>query len=213
MNKRGQAMTEMMFILPLLLMLAVGVLGVVFMCWQGIKVQQAANIAARIQGQERVAGGPSTAMIQQDNGVALGGDSDPTSASKPLDAGQLAALRQSRKVRPGSSTVYGKIQKVVRGMFNPGDQQDLFVPMPKYGLVGYSDQVKVVRLWQLPQIFGFAPDPVTLQATAYGGEDTHMYGLVRWGHASASNLGSQSQFWSQKDAKGNRENLPNPQHD
>src|ERR1051326_2875203 len=46
----GQAITEMVIVIPLLIMLLSGAMAWVYTCWQGVKVQQAANIAARIQG-------------------------------------------------------------------------------------------------------------------------------------------------------------------
>jgi len=211
-HSSGQAMVEMVFLIPLLMILAAGVIGVVYTCLQGIKVQQAANLVARIQGQERVAGGFSFQTIQQDNGVASNsGDADPTNLK--LDS-QSQNWRTLQKPTPPSGTVYAKIKDAVHNMFDPSDAPDLFVPEPKYGLVGYSDQVKVVRIWQPPSVFGWQLPPVTLDATAYGGEDSHMYGLVRWGSTSYNTLGNNSQFWSQRDGNsGARQNLQNPNND
>jgi hypothetical protein len=203
----------MVILLPFLLTLAAGVLAVVYMCWQGVKVQQAANLAARIQGQERVAGGVSYSTIQQDNGVNQGGDVDPT-LGKPMDTARYQALiLGGQKGKPAAGSVYGKIKQLVRAQFSQAEQAGLFVPFPSYGLVGYSDQVKVVRIWQLPAIFGLNVAPVSLQATAYGGEDSHMYGLVRWGHTNAN--GSGNLFWAEKDPShpGKTANLPNPNND
>jgi len=209
MNQRGQATTEMVFIVPLLMTLAAGAMAVVYMCWQGVKVQQVANLAARVQGQERVAGGVDFSTIQQDNGVNLRGDVDPT--LNPIDATGLLALKQSQRTHPYPNTVYGKIQKLVRDQFYGHEQDGLFIPVPQYGLVGYSDQVKVVRVWQPPQIFGFTIDPITVQATAYGGEDSHMYGLVRWGHTTPG--GGGAPFWAEQGPNGKHNNLPNPKND
>ncbi len=193
----GQAMTEMVFIIPLLLMLAAGVMSVVYMCWQGVKVQQAANLAARIQGQERVAGGTSLASIAQDNGTAsTRGDWDPTKDTIKLDDARVKALRQASKAPQSLSTVYGKLHSAVFGLFGAGEQQDLFVPLPQYGSVGYSDQVKVIRLITFPKIFGLQLDPIALVATAYGGEDTHMYGLVRWGSTNSNTAAGSKRFWT-----------------
>src|SRR5262245_39084837 len=108
----GQGTTEIALMLPLFVILLGGVLFVGYMCWQGLKVQQAANLAARIQGQERVAGGyappnnPNVGVqfIRQDNGIDGGGDKIPDN----LDAldGNPDAFAQY-KVKP-TGGVYGK---------------------------------------------------------------------------------------------------------
>ena len=210
-SRRGQATTEMVFIIPLLMMLAAGAMAVVYMCWQGVKVQEVANLAARIQGQERVAGGVNFTTIQHDNGVDVPGDVDPTQNSAPIDSARLQSLEQGSKARPFPTTVYGKILKLVRDQFNANEQDGLFVPEPHYGLVGYSDQVKVVRIWQPPQFFGLNVAPITVEATAYGGEDPHMYGLVRWGHTTPG--GGGAPFWAERGSNGQYNNLPNPHND
>ena len=210
-SRCGQATTEMVFIIPLLMMLAAGAVAVVYMCWQGVKVQAAANLAARVQGQERVAGGVNFSTIQHDNGVDLRGDVDPTLGSTPLDANALQALEGAQKPKPSPGTVYGKILKLVRDQFSGSELEGLFVPEPQYGLVGYSDQVKVVRVWQPPQFFGLNIPPITVQATAYGGEDSHMYGLVRWGHTTPGGAGTP--FWAERGTNGQYSNLPNPKND
>jgi len=204
-NKNGQAVMEMVFILPLFLMLAAGVCALVYMCWQGITVQQAANLAARIQGQERVAGGVSLSSIQQDNGVAAGGDTDPTTVGN-LQSGQAGL---SQHPAP-TGTVYGKLQRAAKSMFGLSEQSSIYVPEPHYGTVGITDEVKVVRIWDPPKIFNMDLNPVMLVGKAYGGEDPHMYGLVRWG--STAYNGSQK-FWAQKGSNGRPENLPNPNGD
>jgi hypothetical protein len=202
----------MVFVIPVLLTLAGAAVTVVYMCWQGIKVQEVANLAARVQGQERVAGGVDLSTIQQDNGTNLRGDIDPTLASQPMDSAGLAALQGRQLPTPLPTTVYGKILKLVRDQFNTSELSGLFVPEPQYGLVGYSDQVKVVRIWQPPSYFGFNVPPITVQATAYGGEDPHAYGLVRWGHTSPD--GGGAPFWAEKNGSNDQyNNLPNPNHD
>jgi hypothetical protein len=200
----------MVFLIPLLMTLAAGTLAVVYMSWQGVKVQQVANLAARIQGQERVAGGIDFSTIQHDNGVDLPGDVDPTLNSAALDAANLQTLEQTPKAHPSPNTVYGKIEKLIRDQFYGNEQAGLFIPPPQYGLVGYSDQVKVVRIWQPPQFFGFNVPPITVEATAYGGEDAHMYGLVRWGHTNQG--GGGAPFWAEH-SNGQYTNLPNPNND
>jgi hypothetical protein len=213
-REAGQATTEMVFVIPILLTLAAAAMAVVYMCWQGVKVQEVANLAARIQGQERVAGGVDFATIQQDNGVNLGGDIDPTKSGQPLDSAGYQALQQRQSPHPPPNTVYGKILKLVKDQFGPGEPGILSVPPPKYGLVGYSDQVKVVRVWQPPKFFWFDVPLITVQATAYGGEDPHAYGLVRWGHTTSG--GGGSPFWAEQGSGPNGQQyntLPNPNHD
>jgi len=50
-----------------------------------------------------------------------------------------------------------------------------------------SDKVQVIRLLQPPKIFDLQLPPVKLEASAYGGEDPHMYGLPRWGKVDKNN--------------------------
>src|SRR5688572_3895751 len=69
-RRAGQATTEMLFILPLLLILAACAAYITYICWQGLKVQQAANLAARINGQERVGGAKDFNQIYLDNGLS-----------------------------------------------------------------------------------------------------------------------------------------------
>ena len=203
MNKRGQAMTEMVFVIPLLVMLAAGVMSVVYMCWQGVKVQQAANLAARIQGQERVAGGVNQSAIAMDNGVPGSnfGDRD----LKKMSPGEQRAYEKARQGgAPIYSGVYGKIQKAVRTIFESGDQSGISIPTPKYGTVGYSDKVTVQRVIVPPSFFGLSVSPQVLEGTAYGGEDSHMYGLVRWGSTNPNSTAGNNKFWTQSNnLKGN----------
>jgi hypothetical protein len=200
-SHNGQAMTEMIFILPLFLFLTGGAMAVTYMCWQGIKVQQAANLAARIEGQERVAGGPGVTDIQQVNGLYPGvGDADPTDPANRalIMKNPSSALNALTKARPpdvaGQPSVYGKYYDVIRGMFSSGENQKLYVPPPNIGV--NTDQVKVVRVMAPPSIFGRQLPSLTLEGDAYGGEDPHMYSLPRWGHfGSPTSNNSNQLFW------------------
>lgn len=181
-NRQGQASIEVMLLLPLFMLLAAGFLCVGYMCWQGIKVQQAANLAARIQGQERVAGGTSSGSIDNDNGINQGfGDKAPMEPSK----NQLVSLSGFGKNQPPTTSVYGRYYKEVQDMFNKGEQEKLYIPEPKTGI--NTDRVRVVRILQPPKIFGLQLDPIVFDATAYGGEDSRMYGLPRWGRTANGN--------------------------
>jgi hypothetical protein len=185
MNKKGQASAELVILLPLFLMLAAGAMSFAYMCWQGIKVQQAANLAARMQGQERVSGSSSVDWIKQDNGVGMGfGDTAPE-----VDSAQKVVTSQGERSAPPATSVYGRFYREVQGMFTPGEQEKLFIPEPHAGL--NSDAVNVVRLLQPPKNMGLKLPPIKLEATAYGGEDPHMYGLPRWGRPQ----GSSQQFY------------------
>ena len=199
-NRRGQAMTEMVFVIPLLLMLAAGVMSVIYICWQGIKVQQAANLGARIQGQEQVAGGASLQSIADDNGTSsTTGDPDLTK----LTPQQLIDFQKSKQsVHVVRSGVYGKIENAIQGLFGSTEREGLSVPLPTYGSVGFSDKVTVQRVISPPSILPM--NPIVVQGTAYGGEDPHMYGLVRWGSTNNNGAGK---FWADPT------NLPNPKQD
>ena len=196
-RSRGQAITEMLFILPLFVVLSVGMVSVGYMCMQGMKVQEAANLAARIQGQERVLGGPDVTRINQDNGVDGGGDKLPTGA-------ELYSLKsdQLEHHKPAYG-VYAKVYSTIQSMFSAAEQKGLLIPPPKQGV--NSDQVQVVRVLTPPKILNLPNIP--LQATAYGGEDPHMYGLPRWGHVGVNtgNSNGTGLFWQNTvtSSKGN----------
>ena len=187
-GRSGQGMSEITLMLPLFILLAGGAMAVAYICWQGIKVQQAANLAARIQGQERVSGASASDasvgqhFIEQDNGVDGGGDTVPDDASIQGLSNNPNALNGFHTKPTGG--VYGKLYQAVHDMFNPGEQKKLFVPLPIQGL--NTDSVEVVRVLNPPKIFDMQLKPVKLQARAYGGEDTHLYGLPRWGRDNAN---------------------------
>jgi len=209
----GQSIVEMVFLIPLLLMLVTGALFVVYCCSQGIKVQQAANLAARIQGQEGVNGGLSLGSIQADNGVYNGADGQPLGVpdlgqfSGALSPAQLDLLRTQREQQEISATsVYGKIQAAVQQFFTSSERTNLWTLAPVTGNSGISYAVNVIRVIMPPNVFGLNLQPLTLGATAYGGEDPHEFGLPRWGSTDANGAGGQ--FWTQKDSQGNYVNLP-----
>jgi hypothetical protein len=187
-SNSGQATTEIVIMLPLFLLLAFGAIAITYICWQGIKVQEAANLAARIQGQERISGGHSEESIRQDNGLDGGFDKLPTAE----DLSQLDSSDDGLsgfKSKPAGG-VYGRYYQAVHDMFGKGEQKKLFVPPPtNVGL--NTDTIKVVRVLNPPKFFDFKLKPIRLEATAYGGEDVHMYALPRWG----STEGSSDQFY------------------
>ncbi len=182
-RQSGQAATEMVFILPLLATLVGAGMVVLYCCWQGIKTQQAANFAARIQGQERVMGSISKDEIENENGVGIdvttsGGDPDPTDSSG-------GSNDHPAHGSPVPNSVYEHIRKNVFDMFG-NSSNNVYVPPPRIGQ--NVDKVTVVRIIQMPKI-PFTTSPgrtLKLKAEAYGGEDTLMYGLPRWGHTSNS---------------------------
>ena len=191
MTRRGQASLEMVFLIPLFAGIIGGGMFMVYSFWQGIKVQQGANLAARIQGQERVSGGLTKQGIEDTNGVGVdmsfsNGDSDPTQTTNPTPT-KAAGL--------SANTVYGRYRKAVQEMFS--DSSQVYVPPP---LIGQNiDKVKVVRVINVPKIPFFesknASKQIKLEGTAWGGEDTYMYGLPRWGQTSnVNNTGSDSEW-------------------
>ena len=187
----GQATSEMVFILPLLIILAGGAICIVYMCWQGVKTQEAANYAARIEGQERVSGGVSADDINRTMGLGMGGDKDPT-----LNKDKMTA-EEARNLRPSGgsmsiTSVYGKYRDEVRKMFSIGERDHVHVMPPVRNSL--TDQVKVVRVMTPPKIFNFQMDPVMVASTAYGGECTNAYGLPCWAHTGDNQSGSEL-YW------------------
>jgi hypothetical protein len=185
----GQAMTEMVFLLPLLVILAAGCLIVAYMCWQGIQVQAAAGYAARIYGQERVGGALTQADIMQENGLLQAngqvGDDDPTAPGQNLQQRRSDSYRRAQPRSGVFASLYGS----VRGFFTPRENQSLYIPGPEHGPGGVTDSVKVVRVFEFSSIFGWKPDKVAITGKGYGGEDSLMYGVPRWGRDSPSATG------------------------
>ena len=192
-SKSGQSLAEMVVFLPMLLMMAAGAIFIVYMCWQGVKVQQAANMAARVEGEERVAGGTSAGSIREVNGLGIGGDEDITANGMP-DASSLSGKNSTNLAAIPTNSVYGKYRSLVRGMFGAGEIPHLFVPPPVLG--ANTDRVKVTRVMTPPSVFGMQMTPVVIDATAYGGEDSHMYALPRWG-CTGSNCDPSKPYWQQ----------------
>ncbi len=172
----GQATTEILLLLPVFIIMAGISLSVGYICWQGIKVQQAANLAARIQGQQRVSGGTSVNQINDENGINDNADPFP---GENEDLTQLGANKA-----PSSDSVYGQYRAAVREMFLPKEQERLYVKKAVQGV--NSDQIKVVRVLVPPRLFGLQLRPIRLEATAYGGEDSRMFGLPRWGKVGSN---------------------------
>lgn len=200
MNRKGQATTEMVFLLPILILVIGGGIALVYMCWQGLVVQQAANVAARIQGEERVGGGTSLDQIYQQNGEGpyTSGDSDPTQMDP----------KQAHVTSPPPDSVYEKYYKVVKKMFGAYAGQT-FVPPP---VIGQNvDQVTVARVISLTKLkvpgFKWKQDQAVLSGKAWGGEDTYMYGLPRWGKSGGSGGSNGQPEWKnllRETANGNQ---------
>lgn len=206
MNRRGQATTEMVFIFPLLLAVIGAFMFLLYGAWQGIKTQQAANLAARIQGQERVQGGTGLPEIDRENGNAVGqGDtlsmdsSDSTDSSRPKAHGNIN--------QPSRTSVYGRYYFLIKEQLFPKNAQ-VIIPAP---VIGQNiDKVSVFRLIDVPNIPfikpGTLPKQIQLQGTAWGGEDTYMYALPRWGQTGSG--GSGAPEWNNLTKE-----LPAGQHD
>ncbi len=178
----GQAAMEMVFILPILLTLIGGGMFIVYACWQGIHVQQAANLAARIQGQERLGGGKSLGEIDRQNGVSSFDAADTSQWNK--------AFAPPSQNEPPARSVYGKYYHLAKNLISSGFQGDhVYISPP---LIGQNvDKVRVIHTLHLPKIPFFkwpaGQEQITMEAVAYGGEDTNMYGLPRWGESDQSN--------------------------
>ena len=172
----------MILLVPLFVMLSGGAISVAYMCWQGVKVQQAANLAARIEGQERVSGGRVTTDIDVINGTnnGTGDDELDDKTLKNQLRNNPNAIRGDQHP-PSPNSVYGKFYKAAKDMFTPSEQNNLLIPQATPGLVGNTDQVNITRVIQPLKILNLQINPITLHASAYGGEDPHMYGLPRWG--------------------------------
>jgi len=211
-TQSGQGITEMVFLIPLFVILGVGAVSVSYMCWQGIKVQEAANVAARVAGQETVGGAKDFATMMQDNGLVTGlgvnaaGDPDPSTECDQADAvsRQTCLTNLANGNGAGSSIgtklagdgggvkgVYWDFRKLIYSLFTPGEQKRLYVPTPTTR--GGVSEVKVTRIMQAPKIFGWQAPPVSVSAKAYGGEDPYMYSLPRFGHTNSGG----DPFWQQ----------------
>jgi TadE-like protein len=185
-NNKGQSTIEMTFILPLLIMLASAMLFLAYAGWQDLKVQQAANLAARIEGQEKVGGGRKIEDINQENGFGPGisnTDIDPSINGSNMD---IAPNSTESSV---TGTVYDRMRSFVRDLFSPGEKNSVFVPAPVTGQ--NVDQINVYRTLRVPHIPFFTskdklPSRILLKGTAYGGEDPFMYALPRWGKTDDS---------------------------
>ncbi len=218
-SNKGQGTTEMVFLIPLFVTLAAGAIFIVYMCWQGIKVQEAANFAARVAGQESVGGARDYATLLSDNGVltAVGstaaGDADPSTCQQADTTKMQACLDSMLATNGGSGAgagnlgtktpasgggtgVYWSFRKAVYNMFSAGEQKNLFVPAP--ATRGGITEVKVNRVMRAPTIFNWHPPIVSIEGKAYGGEDTYMYALRRFGHTGGITTNNTDlPFWQQ----------------
>ncbi len=178
----GQAALEMVFLVPLFVILIGGAMSAVYVGWQSLKVQEAANMGARIQGQERVGGGKDFDSIQAVNGQDEAGERVYDNMGDP------------RSQAPQKPSVYRRVYFSVKSFFSKMEQEAVFIPKP---IVGQNvDEVQVHRFLKLPDIPFLnrrGVDRVKLSGRAWGGEDTYMYGLPRWGKTgSSSDLGGNS---------------------
>lgn len=179
--RKGQATSEMLFLAPFFVILIGGAISVVYLGWQNLKVQQAANVAARIQGQERVGGGKDFQSIMEVNGQLSSGDNVYANAGEGSNGDE-----------PPGDSVYGHVYQMVKKKFySPSEEKSVFVPKPTIGQ--NVDEVQVYRFVKLPKIpfmnRNSDNQTVRLEGKAWGGEDTYMYGLPRWGKTGNNNGG------------------------
>jgi hypothetical protein len=186
-NRRGQTAVEFVLMVPFFAAVAAMVMFVTYTCWQGVKTQQAANLAARIAGQQAVGGAQNFGQIDTMNGVQAG----VTNNNNPNPGPPTPT--------PGGS-VYSDYYTKVQRLMKISDSTKLRAFPPSIGL--QSVEVKVIRTISLPAIFFLGAQQISIgddrhmigslhYVSAYGGEDTYMYGLPRWG---APGLGSSS-YW------------------
>jgi hypothetical protein len=175
---------EFVIMVPLFAAVAAMVMFVTYICWQGVKTQQAANLAARIAGQETVGGAQTFGDIDRMNGVQNG----VTNNNNP------------NPLLPNGASVYNTYSTKVQALLNIHDTALLRAFPPSIGLG--STEVKVIRSISFPAVFFLSAQQITIgddrhvmgsvhYVNAYGGEDTFMFGLPRWG---GSGLG-QGPYW------------------
>ena len=184
-NNKGQTVTEMVFVLPLLIMLAGGMLFMVYAGWQDLKLQQAANLLARVEGQEKVSGGRSINDINQENGFGPGSgfqDGDAKVDSHNFGTGD------EHVSSGGAPTLKLRMMNLLKGLFPSGG---VSLAQPRGGQnVDQITITKVVPMFKIPFLSkGNAglPKEITLKGQAYGGEDPYMYALPRWGTTDGTN--------------------------
>jgi len=174
---------ELTFLLPLVIMLLGGMFFLVYAGWQDLKVQQAANLAARVEGQEKVNGGRTIYDINKENGFGPGMG---RVVVNPDVKDATMEISNDNSVGPLSGqSLYDRLRVMVKGLYAPGERSSVQIESP---LSGQSvDQVNVYRILKMPHIPFFKdkanplPESIMLKGTAYGGEDPFMYALPRWG--------------------------------
>lgn len=179
-NKQGQTTVEMVFVLPLLIMLAGGMLFMVYAGWQDLKLQQAANLLARVEGQEKVSGGTSIDAINTENGW-IGSGSGFRDADAKIDDTNFGITGTGSVSSRGAPTLFLRMINLLKGLF-PGGGVTLSQPRSGQNV----DQITITRIiptFKIPFMKGNAglPKQIVLQGQAYGGEDPYMYALPRWG--------------------------------
>ena len=199
-NAKGQSTLEMTFILPLLIMLAGAMVFFVYAGWQDLKVQQAANLAARMEGQEKVSGGTGIEAINQANGF---NNSEGNDVVNPDVNDKTVGVSPNTSVSPLSGVpLFDRMKTVVRGLFSPGERVQLAFPRTGQNV----DQINVYRTLNTPHIPFFSgkdgmPSKIVLKGTSYGGEDPFMYALPRWGKTSENNDNTPEWYRLMKDAR------------
>jgi len=186
-NHKGQTVTEMVFVLPLLIMLAGGMLFVVYAGWQDLKLQQAANLVARVEGQEKVIGGVSDSEIDRENGFLS--RSDQQFANPNIGKEDFGISEETQANSGGAFALFDRMKNLVAGFLGIKGRSNVTLLPPR--ISQNVDQItitKILPMFKIPFMKGNAglPDQIILQSTAYGGEDPHMYALPRWGIDSTS---------------------------
>jgi hypothetical protein len=186
-NNKGQTAVEMVFVLPLLVILAGGMLFMVYAGWQDLKIQQAANLLARVEGQEKVSGGTSIRDINIENGFGPGtGFQD---GDDSVSGRNFGVSDDTHVTSGGAFALSDRMKNLLRGFFPGGLGKGGGMAQPRAGQ--NVDQITITRViptFRIPFTKRNAgmPKEITLKGTAYGGEDPYMYALPRWGTTPTS---------------------------
>src|SRR5258706_6523351 len=140
-NLKGQTTIEMVFVLPILFMLMGGMLFMVYTGWQDLKIQQAANLIARVEGQEKVSGGVSIDAINKENGFAPGADQ--LSADSTVGRTKFEINDQTQASSGGSYVLLDRMKNLVGSFLGVGKGADIRVFDPRSGQ--NVDFIKITR--------------------------------------------------------------------
>jgi hypothetical protein len=183
-------MVELTVVIPLLVLLATIIAGVLYVEWQGVKTQEAANLAARLEGQEHISGGKTPQQIALLNGNFEGLSREMPTLNNELDRMTDQEWNHISNSGGGNNGILN-IQQKMLDMVRKFIGRESAVQTPVIGTA--TDSVTVDRAVGVPAALGGGD--IVIHSTAYSGaEDTYMYGLPRWGPTDGSQDLSSS-YW------------------